>query len=78
MKPPDILRSSTFRLLCGALFCVLMAACLPTSSSQGTPLMSAKYPATAFFRGHYLEMAKAIEAGDIPLKSDIAVPFGLH
>lgn len=28
--------------------------------------MSAKYPATTFFRVHYLEMAKAIEAGDIP------------
>ncbi|MFA9950035.1 ankyrin repeat domain-containing protein [Dentiradicibacter hellwigii] len=28
--------------------------------------MSAKYPATTFFRGHYLEMAKAIEANDIP------------
>ena len=28
--------------------------------------MSAKYPASTFFRGHYLEMAKAIEANDIP------------
>ena len=28
--------------------------------------MSAKYPATTFFRGHYLEMAQAIEANDIP------------
>ena len=28
--------------------------------------MSAKYSATTFFRGHYLEMAKAIEANDIP------------
>ena len=28
--------------------------------------MFAQYPATTFFRGHYLEMAQAIEANDIP------------
>ena len=44
-------RSLTVLLLCG-----LLAACLPTSS-QGNRRMSAQYPATTFFRGHYLEMA---------------------
>lgn len=70
MKPPSKQPRWQRRGMMAAL-AALLTACMPTPS-LGNRFMSQQYRAEDFFRGHYLEMAKAIETGDMPRLKQLA------